>query len=117
MAYAGEGERNATGATRIAGSMRVVAALHIAEPRFERSAFTEEYKVFLRLLREARKKKGMTQAELAERLGETQSWVSKCERGERRVDIVELRAFCQALDVPFLSFVEALDTELPDGSS
>ena len=29
---------------------------------------------------------------------ETQSWVSKCERGERRIDLVELRAFCEALE-------------------
>lgn len=35
----------------------------------------------------------MTQTEVARRLGKPQSYVSKCESGERRVDVVELRAF------------------------
>jgi transcriptional regulator with XRE-family HTH domain len=47
----------------------------------------------------------LTQADLADRLGMTQSWVSKCERGERRLDVVELRAFCDAMGVGFLAFM------------
>ena len=39
----------------------------------------------------------MTQIDMADRLAETQSFVSKCERGERRIDVAELRAFCRAL--------------------
>ncbi len=41
----------------------------------------------------------MTQIELAERLGNTQTFVSKCERGERRIDAVELVEFAQAMGV------------------
>lgn len=70
---------------------------------------THENAVFLRLLREARENLGISQAQLAERLQVTQSFVSKCERGERRLDVVELRAWCIALGVPFPAFVAEFD--------
>ena len=47
-------------------------------------------------LKKAREEAGLTQAQLALRIGETQTFVSKCERGERRIDVIELRAFCRA---------------------
>lgn len=75
----------------------------------EKSVISPDYSLFLEQLKEARKKAGVTQEQLAELLGETQSFVSKCERGERRLDIVEVRAFCNALGVPFPSFVTQLD--------
>lgn len=77
-----------------------------------KSTFTREYATFLRLLREARKKAGVTQEELADRIGNTQSFVSKCERGERRLDIVEVRAFCHAIGVSFPRFVRDFDKAL-----
>jgi hypothetical protein len=48
--------------------------------------FPARYAVFLQTLKAAREKAGLTQAQLAKRLGETQTFVSKCERGERRID-------------------------------
>ncbi len=75
----------------------------------EKSVFTEGYAVFLRCLKDARKRSKMSQVELAGRLGQTQSWVSKVERGERRVDIVEVREFCRAIGVPFGEFVGEFD--------
>jgi transcriptional regulator with XRE-family HTH domain len=78
----------------------------------EKSIFSESYGIFLRQLRAAREKSGLSQVELANRLNETQSWVSKCERGERRIDVIELRAFCEAMDVPFLEFSQQLDSDL-----
>lgn len=71
----------------------------------EKSIFSRDYEVLLRLLREERKRSGLTQAELAERLGLDQSTVSKCERGERRLDLVEVMAFCEAMGVSFTGFV------------
>lgn len=68
--------------------------------------------MFLRELRAARKASGLTQVELAELLGETQSFVSKCERGERRLDIVEVRTFCGAFGMPFTKFIEHLENAL-----
>jgi transcriptional regulator with XRE-family HTH domain len=70
----------------------------------EKSPFSRNYKLFLRLLIEVRKGAGITQEQLAKRLGETQSFVSKCERGERRLDLVEVREFCRALGVSFPKF-------------
>lgn len=80
----------------------------------EKSIYSEQYLRFLTRLREARKAAGFTQIDLAERLGEkaTQSFVSKCERGERRIDIAELRAFCKAMSIPLATFVNEVDEEL-----
>ena len=78
----------------------------------DKSISSQQYKVFLAELRAARERKGITQVDLAARLGETQSFVSKCERGERRLDIVEVRAFCQALEIFFPTFTKNLDRVL-----
>lgn len=65
-----------------------------------KSIFHKDYEVFLELLRAARAHAGITQVDLAKRLGATQSHVSMCESGERRIDIVQLRWWCNALGVP-----------------
>lgn len=55
------------------------------------SAYQKAHKNFLARLIEARKQAGMTQADVAKRLGKAHSFISKCEIGERRVDFVELQ--------------------------
>lgn len=62
-----------------------------------KSLHTPRYRVFLGRLRQARVEAGLTQADLAEALGQSQTWVSKCELGERRVDIVELTDIAEVL--------------------
>jgi transcriptional regulator with XRE-family HTH domain len=54
-------------------------------------AYQQEYKNFLARLIEARKQAGLTQVDVAKRLGRAHSFISKCELGERRVDFVELQ--------------------------
>ena len=71
----------------------------------EKSVFTVEYELFRTMLRDVRVSKGVTQVQLAALLDETQSYVSKCERGERRLDLVQLQAFCKALSHPLEAFV------------
>ena len=78
----------------------------------EKSIYSYDYGVFLRFLRDARKQADLTQAHLAKRLRCTQSFISKCERGERRLDIVELRRVCDALRVDFPDFVARVHAEL-----
>lgn len=56
-----------------------------------------EYRECLAVLKAARAAAGVSQAELARRLGKPQSWVDKCESGQRRVDFVELIRIAQAL--------------------
>lgn len=78
----------------------------------EKSVFSEDYADFLRYLRAVRKRAGLTQQQVADHLGQTQSFVSKCERGERRIDIVELRCFCRALGTSLTDFATGLSKQL-----
>ena len=78
----------------------------------EKSIFTAKYDLLRIMLREVRKRVGVTQIELAERLHETQSFVSKFERGERRLDIIQLRTVCQTLGLTLAEFVKQLEKEL-----
>ena len=63
------------------------------------STYSREYKEFLNRLRAGRLRAGLTQAGVAARLRRPQSFVSKCESGERRVDVVELTAFARLYGV------------------
>ena len=55
------------------------------------------YEAAFRVLILARQERGISQRELAERLGKPRSFVSKIEGRERRIDIVEFVAFAEAL--------------------
>jgi len=66
-------------------------------------------KRFLSLLRQIRVEAGLRQGDLARKLGEPQSFVSRCESGERRLDLLELREICSAVGVSLADFVERLE--------
>jgi DNA-binding XRE family transcriptional regulator len=55
--------------------------------------------IFRKLLKELRIERDYTQAQVASRLGEPQSYVSKYETGERRLDFVETALVCEALGI------------------
>ena len=55
-----------------------------------RSIYTNEYKNVVKKLRRARNEAGLLQVDVAKKLKKPQSYVSKIERGERRVDVAEL---------------------------
>ena len=78
----------------------------------EKSIYTRDYAVLLRLLRQARERAGITQVQLAKRLKQSQSFVSKMERGDRRIDVVQLRTICQLYGSTLTEFVEELEAEL-----
>jgi transcriptional regulator with XRE-family HTH domain len=65
---------------------------------------SSEYAAFLRRLRRARESARISQEEAGRRLGKPQSYISKCESGERRVDVVELMAFAKVYGVPVTFF-------------
>jgi len=67
------------------------------------------HRVFLKVLRKTRKGAGLTQVQLATKVGETQTFISKCERGEWRIDVIELRTICQAMGLTLKEFAAALD--------
>ncbi|MCS4293766.1 transcriptional regulator with XRE-family HTH domain [Comamonas sp. BIGb0152] len=81
-----------------------------------RSTHNPNYQLLLSVLTSTRKRMGVSQVELAQRLGNTQTFVSKCERGERRIDAVELVEFAEALGVPPLEvmteYLERRDSNL-----
>lgn len=58
---------------------------------------SERHKALIRLLIEAREKAGLTQTELAEKIGEYQSFVARLESGQRRVDVVEFLELAEVL--------------------
>lgn len=66
-------------------------------------------KILLELLRDIRKQKGLTQGQLAKRIGSKQAFVSKYETGERRLDFLDLIAICDALLLSIVRFGERFE--------
>lgn len=64
-----------------------------------RSIHSDEYKKLTAILLDARSNAGLTQQEVANRLGKPQSYVAKVEGNERRIDVVEFIALAKALGV------------------
>ena len=87
-------------------------SLHASWVPSRKAYVRQKYGLFLRLLKEAREQAGVTQVELAQRLAQTQSAVSKMERGERRIDVVELHLICRALGISTSDFVKRLERSL-----
>ena len=69
-----------------------------------KSNFTNEYAVFREMLKTLRIERGVTQAALSASLGMAQSFVSKYEMGERRLDFVEVARICDELGKPLPEF-------------
>src|SRR5882724_1705201 len=78
----------------------------------EKSIFTPEQDALQRVLQQLRLGAGLRQEDLADRLNEPQSFVSKYESGERRLDLIELRQICQALGVTLLELVRRFEERL-----
>lgn len=71
-----------------------------------KSIHRKEYKELLASLAQARKEMGMTQAELAKKLKKPQSYVSKVENGERRLDVVELMEIAKAVGFDYRRYLK-----------
>ena len=65
--------------------------------------------ILIDLLRKVRQEQKVTQVGLAKRLAVPQSRVSKVELGERRMDLIELRAWCEALEIALPKFVQKFE--------
>ena len=73
-----------------------------------------DQKKLRRLLRELRREAGLRQVDLAMLLDRPQSYVSKIESGERRLDVLELREVCRATGTSLVQFAERLEAALGD---
>lgn len=78
----------------------------------QKTIHSAQHQLLLDLLRQARMDRAVTQQELSQRIGMSQSDISKVERGVRRLDVLELRVWLRGLEVPLASFAKTLDTKL-----
>jgi len=83
----------------------------------DKTIYTRANKTLCSLLREVRTEKGLRQQDIAERLSEPQSFVSKYESGERRLDFVELYQVCWAMGIPLAEFIMRFDALIREGDN
>lgn len=74
-----------------------------------KSVFTKEYRTFLELLIQARQNQNITQSVLARKLKKPQSYVSKYESAERRLDIVETMTILKVLNISLSNFCKEFE--------
>lgn len=67
-----------------------------------------DYQILVELIAEARRDAGQTQRDVADKLGQQQSWYAKSESGERRMDMLEVLAILDALGVEPEDFIRRL---------
>lgn len=70
---------------------------------------TKSYKQFLVRLNSAREQAGLTQVEVSKLLNKPQSFIAKCENGDRKVDVIELLQFSKLYQVPIDYFFEGVE--------
>ena len=75
----------------------------------DKSIYSRRQGALQRLLRQVRTEAGLRQVDLAAKLGQPQSFVSKCESGERRLDLLELEQVCICCGITLVDFVIRLD--------
>ena len=78
----------------------------------DKSVHSKQYEILLALLVSKRKTANVTQLQLAERLEITQSAYSKLERGELRIDVVQLRSILSEFDVSLLDFIAEFEKQV-----
>jgi transcriptional regulator with XRE-family HTH domain len=78
-----------------------------------KSRETEDHQRLSELLRRLRRQAGLTQRDLADRLGVRQEWVSRYEVGERRLDVIELARVAHALGTTAIEIIERLGLDQP----
>ena len=77
----------------------------------DKSIFTPEQEILQQILRQIRLGKNLRQEDVAETLNEPQSFVSKYESGERRLDLIELRQVCIAMGVTLQELVRRFEEQ------
>jgi len=78
-----------------------------------KSVFSGDHSALVETLVAARARAGLTQTELARRLGKDQSYISIVERSQRRVDVLEFYAFARALEADPVALFAEVVAKLP----
>ena len=90
---------------------RLAADLSCADVKTDKG-LSRAQEVLQQVLRQMRLGAGLRQEDLADRLQEPQSFVSKYESGERRLDLIELRQVCGAMGVTLLDLVSRFEEQI-----
>lgn len=78
----------------------------------DKPIYSREQRVLLALLQQLRSDAGLRQSDVATKIRRPQSFVSKYEAGQRRLDILELRQLCAVFGVSLSDFVARLEKRL-----
>ena len=78
----------------------------------DKQLYSRNQAMLQQLLRELRSEAGLRQQQVADELDEPQSFISKYESGERRLDILELREICQVLGISLEEFSRMLEKRI-----
>lgn len=79
-----------------------------------KSLYDKRYILVIQLLKEYRLRSNMTQQELAMLLRCDQSYISKYESGQRRLDIIEVRTICNYLGITLIDFIKELENNIKE---
>ena len=80
----------------------------------KQKVYKRRYKYFCEVIKLERETHKISQEELANKLGIKQSFISKTESGDRRLDVIELLEYCEAMNISLTEFVFRLEGKLQD---
>ena len=75
------------------------------KPTIKKTIYSDEHKRLVDRLKTAREEAQLEQEEVAKRLGRTQSYISKLESGQRRIDLIQLKNFARIYKKPIEYFI------------
>lgn len=79
-----------------------------------KTVFTGAHKHLVTVLKQARRRAGLTQAQLGKRVGKNQKFVSLIEQSQRRVDVLEFYALSKALGMSPVKLFASVVRSLPE---
>lgn len=80
-----------------------------SQPGLQKSVYTKKYRRLIDLLKQARVNADLSQSDVASIFRRPQSFISKCESGERRIDVIELLELCRIYRISSESILKSLE--------